>query len=305
MTAAAVGQELTVRLGDQELTVTDLGAGLRAYSVGGRAVLDGCPPGEPCTAGRGHLLLPWPNRIADATYRFDGEEYHLPVTEASSGSAIHGLTRRATWTVVEQRPDGVVFGFDLAPREGYPFALRLEAGYALTPDGLEVRITATNVGARPAPYAAGAHPYLTVGTELVDEAVVEIPADTYYPTDGRGIPTGRLPVDGTPFDLREPQLLGDRRIDNAYTDLRRDADGRARVRLRAPDGTGVALWMDGSHGHLQVFTGDHVPEPERRRRGLAVEPMTAAPDAFNSGDGLIVLAPGESRVIEWGIEPRA
>lgn len=303
MTGAAVGRELTVRLGDRELTVTDFGAGLRAYSVAGRAVLDGCAPGEPCTAGRGNLLLPWPNRIADATYRFEGVEYHLPVTEEKSGSAIHGLTRHETWTVVDECPDGVVFGFDLRPQPGYPFALRLEVGYALTADGLRVRVAATNVGKTRAPYAAGAHPYLTVGTDLVDQAVVEIPAGLYYPTDARGIPTGRLPVDGTPFDLRAPQLLGGRRIDNAYADLHRDPDGRARVRLTAPDGHTVALWMDRAHGHLQVFTGDHVPEPQRRRRGLAVEPMTAAPDAFNTGDGLVALAPGGSHVAEWGIEP--
>lgn len=298
--------ELTVRRGEQELTVTDLGAGLRTYRVGGRAVLDGCVPGQPCTAGRGNLLLPWPNRIAGATYTFDGETHRLPVTEEKTGSAIHGLTRREVWEVVEQRGDGVTFGFDLHPDAtplGYPFALRLVVDHTLTADGLRVRVTARNVGDRRAPYAAGAHPYLTVGTALVDEAVVEIPAGVYYPTDGRGIPTGREPVDGTPFDLRVPAVLGPRRIDNAYTGLRRDPDGRARVRLTAPDGRTVALWMDAAHGHLQVFTGDHVPEPERRRAGLAVEPMTAAPDAFNSGDGLVALEPGQAHVAEWGIEP--
>lgn len=296
-------RELTVRLGDQELTVSDLGAGLRTYTVGGRPVLDGCTPGEPCTAGRGNLLLPWPNRIADATYRFDGVEHHLPVTEAKTGSAIHGLTRRQSWDVVEQRPDGVALAYDLAPQPGYPFALRLVVDHALTPDGLRVRVSATNTGERPAPYAAGAHPYLTVGTELIDQTVVQIPADRYYPTDDRGIPTGRDPVDATPFDLRAPEVLGARLIDHAYTGLHRDPDGRARVRLTHPDGRTVALWLDGAHHHLQVFTGDTVPEPGRRRRGLAVEPMTAAPDAFNTGDGLVVLRPGQPHVVEWGIEP--
>ena len=62
----------------------------------------------------------------------------------------------------------------------------------------------------------------------------------------------------------------------------------------------VILWMDGAYGFVMVFTGDTLP-PERRRRGLAVEPMTCAANAFNSGDGLAVLDPGERLTGAWGI----
>ena len=50
-----------------------------------------------------------------------------------------------------------------------------------------------------------------------------------------------------------------------------------------------------------VFSGD--PLPDVRRRSLALEPMTCAPNAFRSGDGLILLEPGETHVAEWGITP--
>jgi aldose 1-epimerase len=58
--------------------------------------------------------------------------------------------------------------------------------------------------------------------------------------------------------------------------------------------------MDAAYTHLMLFTGDTLPETGRRRRGLGVEPMTCAPNAFASGDGLIRLEPGESVTTTWG-----
>jgi aldose 1-epimerase len=297
-----VGRLIPLRHGRHEAVATDLGAGLREYTVDRRAVLDGCPDEEPCTAGRGHVLIPWPNRVAGASYTFDGVEHRLNVTEPKTGAANHGLTRRRQWEVVEQSPDRVVFAYHLAPAPGYPFQLRCEVHYQLDDAGLRSRIAATNTGDKACPYAAGAHPYLTAGTTMIDELTVQVPATQYYVTDERGTPLSREPVDGTPYDLRTPTQLGDRRIDHAFTGLTHDTDGRVRVRLQAPDGTTVTLWGDAACDYLQLYTGDKLPEPERRRRGLAVEPMTAAPNAFNSGDGLRVLQPDETAVLEWGIE---
>jgi aldose 1-epimerase len=291
---------IVLRSGAHTAVVDPSGAGLRSYRAGDRDVLDGCTPGRPCTAARGDLLIPWPNRITGATYRFRGVEHRLPVTEPSTGAALHGLTRTQPWEVVVREPDGVRLRHDLIARPGYPFALRCEVDYTLGAAGLRVRTSATNVGADPAPYATGAHPYLAAGGESVDGLTVQVPASQFCPVDG---PAARAPVAGTPFDLRAPTLLGNRRLDHTWTALRRDADGRARVRVGHPDGGSVVLWLDGAYGYLQVFTGDTVPEPERRRRGLAVEPMTAAPDAFRTGDGLHVLGPGETHVGEWGISP--
>ena len=292
---------IALRRGDQHALVGVHGARLRGYGVGARAVLDGCPAGGRAGTVRGDLLLPWPNRISGARYRFDGHEHRLPVNEKATGAAIHGFTRDLDWEVAEQGADRVRLRLDLTPRPGYPFALVCEVEYALDDAGLRVRTAATNTGSGPAPYATGAHPYLTVGTALVDEAELHVPADRYYPTDEHGTPAAPRPVEGTPLDLRTPTLLGPRRIDNAYSGLYRDPDGRVRVRLRAPEGVAVTLWLAAGYDYVQVFTGDTVPEPERRRRGVAVEPMTAAPNAFNTGDGLLVLAPGEKHAVEWGV----
>jgi aldose 1-epimerase len=61
--------------------------------------------------------------------------------------------------------------------------------------------------------------------------------------------------------------------------------------------------MDERFPYYMLFSGDTLPEMSSRRRSLAVEPMTCAPNAFASGDGLIVLEPGESVVSRWGIAP--
>ncbi|MFZ0379171.1 MAG: hypothetical protein WAL38_15190, partial [Solirubrobacteraceae bacterium] len=89
-------------------------------------------------------------------------------------------------------------------------------------------------------------------------------------------------------------------IDDAFTDLARDDSGRAVCRLTAPDGATVELWVDENYPFMELFTGDTLTA-SRRRTGLAVEPMTCAPNAFQSGDGLIRLEPGQTHTSHWGV----
>ena len=311
MTRAAPpsGKQFFLRSGDAVAVVTEVGAGLRSYSVAGRELLDGYGIDQMCSDARGHTFIPWPNRIADGRYRFADAEHQLPLTEPDKHNAIHGLTRWASWHVGDHAAPAAALPLRLQhvlhPQPGYPFMLRCEIAYRLSSTVLRVETRATNIGAGPCPYATGAHPYLTLGTELVDELTVELPAATYYPTDERGIPLDRRPVDGTEYDLRTPTRLGPRQVDNAFTDLTRDDDGGATVTVRGPDGSSVDLWMDGAYGYVEMFTGDSVPEPGRRRRGLGIEPMTAAPNAFRTGDGLVTLQPGETAEAVWELRPHA
>lgn len=291
---------MEIASGEQLATIVEVGGGLRAYSVAGRDVLDGYQPDEMCTAGRGQVLMPWPNRIRDGRYEFEGHAEQLPLSEASNQNAIHGLVRWVAWNVIEQAADRVVVGHVLYPQPGYPFALELTIEYRLSDGGMNVHTTARNTGPIPCPFGGGAHPYLTVGVAPVDEVTIQIPARVHLDADERGIPVGSSPVDGTPLDLRHAQSIGDRRLDDGYRDLERDAHGRAWAHLTGPDGsTRVSLWVDEAYGYLMVFTGDTLGP--RARRSVAIEPMTCAPDAFNSGDGLIVLEPGETFSGSWGI----
>jgi aldose 1-epimerase len=299
MSGEPSGEQVALRHGPWSATVVEVGGGLRELAHDGVPVLDGYAAGEMASGGRGQALLPWPNRMAGGRYRFGERQIQAPISEPATGSAIHGLTRWSSWRAVERSADRCAMTLRLHPQPAYPFALDLRIGYALGDDGLEVDLTARNAGHGPLPFGAGFHPYLAPGAAWVDEARLHVPAAVWLQEDERGIPTGErrpasvaLPNSGGP--------IGDAVLDHCLTGLVRDADGRARVRLAGPSGPATILWMDGLFDYVMVFTGDTLA-PDRRRRAVAVEPMTCAPDAFNNGEGLIVLAPGESVTGRWGI----
>lgn len=296
-----LGRQLALAAGDYAATIVEVGGGVRELRHRGRPLLDGYAATEVPEGARGQLLAPWPNRVDRGRYPFAGKERQLDLSEPERATAIHGLVRWEAWRVVEQAQDRVRLAHRLHPHPGYPHVLDLDVEHRLDPDaGLTTRVRATNVGAGPAPYGVGAHPYLTAGTPTIDACELLIPAATRLPTDERGIPTGTEPVDGTPFDFRTPRPLGGLQIDYAFTDLARDEDGRATVVLRDPaSGAATALWVDESCPWVEVFTGDGLPS--RRREGLGVEPMSCPPNALATGTGVVVLAPGATHVASWGI----
>jgi aldose 1-epimerase len=299
---APTGEQVELVHGDQRAVVVEVGGGLRAYAAGQRELLDGYDVDAMSTSGRGQLLIPWPNRLQDGRYEFDGRRHQLALSEPEHGNAIHGLVRWTRWFVREREADRVLLEHVLHPQPGYPFSLALEVEYALAADGLSVRTTATNIGVDACPYGAGVHPYLTVGTPSVDAAILTSPGATVIRSDDRGLPVGTDPVERTPFDFRRARAIAATALDHAFTDLERGDDGLARVELRHPDGSGVVLWVDAGYRYLMLFTGD--PLPDVRRRSLAVEPMTCPPNAFRTGESLVRLEPGETHTARWGLTPR-
>jgi aldose 1-epimerase len=297
------GEQHELRHRDQRAVVVEVGGGLRTYVVAEGPLLDGYGRDEMCSGGRGQLLVPWPNRVRDGSFEFGSERHQLGLTEPENHNAIHGLVRWSNWSVARRDDRAVVLQHVLHPQTGWPWTLDLQIEYQLADHGLTVTTTATNLSADPCPYGSGQHPYLTLGTNTVDGLVLRAPGRTYLKSDDRGIPTATRPVAGTEFDFTESSPIGTAQLDVGYTDLDRGADGLVRVRIEAP-GTGRAatLWMDAAYEYLMVFTGDTL-SPAARRRGLALEPMTCAPNALQSGDGLVVLEPGASHRGEWGITP--
>jgi aldose 1-epimerase len=295
------GEQFEIAHGDQGAVVTEVGATLRSFSVAGLELLDTFGMDEMSDVCRGQVLLPFPNRVDGGLYEFEGEGRQLPLTEPATKNAIHGLTRWLDWTPLRRTVSSVTLRRRLYPQDGYPFVLDLQLKYALSDLGLTVTTTATNAGNTALPFGAGYHPYFTVGTPTIDAATLRLPARTTLETNERLIPTGRAEVEGTDFDFREGREIGATQLDTCFTDVIPDADGFTRVYLTHPNGSPrITVSMDPSHGFIQVFTGDTLAERDRRR-GIAIEPMTCAPNAFNSGEGLRVLVPGESFTSVWGM----
>jgi aldose 1-epimerase len=295
------GEQFELTHGAQHATIVEVGGGIRTYSVAGRDVLDPYPAQSICDGGHGAALIPWPNRLGEGRYTFDGVERQLDLSEPARGNAIHGLMRWRPWVALEREPAAVTMGARLLPQPGYPFALELQLSYRLDEGGLSVACSAQNIGAEPCPYGFGQHPYLSPGAGRLDDCTLMLAARSTLVLDEQSLlPIGHAALTGGELDFNTPRALGGARIDAGYTDLVRDADGRAGATLKSPDGATTELWVDEHHTVLQLFTGDTLA-PARQRRGLALEPMTCPPNAFRTGDGLIRLQPGESLTTRWGV----
>jgi aldose 1-epimerase len=300
------GSQFVLERPGQRAVVAEVGATLRSWRVEGRQQLDTFPTHEAGEGHRGKVLAPWPNRIRDGRYAFAGAEHHAPISEPERASALHGLVLWVNWRPLRRAHDQVALGYVLHPQPGYPFTLGLEVEYRLTGEGLAVTLRATNLGATIAPFGAGFHPYLTLGEARVDGGMLQVPGRTRVPVDERLLPAGApVAVDGTDYDFRHAHPIGTLALDTCFGDLERDPDGFARATLATAEGErAVTLWMDERFQFVHVYTADAMTDPTRRRGGVAIEPMTCAPDAFNSGDGLLALVPGASFAGRWGLSPQ-
>jgi aldose 1-epimerase len=299
VTLAASGEQFELRHGAQRAVVAEVGATLRHYSVEGRDVIDGFAAEEIADGGRGQVLMPWPNRLRDGRYDWDGQTLQLALSDTKNAHAIHGVVRWRNWQLLSWEPSRLTLGLRLFPLSGYPFTLGLAVEYELRDDGLRVAARAENLGRRDCPYGVGFHPYLTLG-EQIDHARLRLPAAQVLAADERQIPVSSRAVEGTQYDFRSAREIGALVLDDCFHALARDADRRARVTLADSERT-VTLWLGEAYEYVMVFSGDTLAAA-RRRRALAVEPMSCAPNAFVSGEGLARLAPGQTHEAEWGIQ---
>jgi aldose 1-epimerase len=295
------GVEWVLSRGSQELIVCEVGGGVRRYTVGGVDVLDGYERGELPPGCRGQILAPWCNRVRDGSYRFDGADLQLDISEPKTNCALHGLFRWLPVIVTGRGSDWIEVHGIVHARAGYPFTVELDTRWSLTDDGLRVTHTARNLGPTAAPFSLATHCYLSTAGG-VEAGTLHVPAATYLPTDERLLPLPAQPVAGTRQDFRTGHLFGDLVLDTAYTDLQRGPDGLVRASVTGPDGRGGQVWADGAFDWLQVYSSD-TQHGDRFRHAFAVEPMTAPADAFNSGTDLVVIEPAGRWTGTWGIRP--
>ena len=300
--AAKSGTQWSIEADGQSAVVVEVGGVLRSYSVDGVAVLDGFAEDELSPASAGQILAPWPNRIRDGAYTFEGRSHQLPLTEPARHNAIHGLVNWSRWRPAERSADSVTLEYELPAQIGYPWWLSLRTRWSVSADGLRCDQEVVNNSPFNAPWGYSVHPYLRLPGVPVDDILLHVPARTRIMADGRLLPVGSVKVAGSEYDFTEPRRIGDLVLDATFGDVDHDATGRTAVTIADPRGSSVSVWADENFRYWQVFTGDTL-HGERFRRSVAIEPMTCPPDAFRTGRDVLVLKPGRSWSASWGIRP--
>lgn len=296
--------EISLSFQRQRAQLSPWGASLRRYFVvegdGGETdIVWGYSGGTQKKGGQGDVLIPFPGRVAEGRYQFDGQTFQLERNDKEGPNAIHGFVRTLPWRTQQADSNQVTFEVLLNAASyasrGYPFSLAIRVAYGLDAQGLLCSFAVQNVGQQAAPVGVGFHPYFTVGTALVDEVESKIPATGYLEFNERLVPTGTvIDAKGGEWDYRGYRRVGNRRFNHCYVGLERDADGMATASLRhRGSGRAIDIVMDRSFSAVVVYTGDAIVDAPRR--ALAIEPMTCATDAFNHPEwGLQRLNPGET-----------
>lgn len=296
-TRYASGRQFELRRGDAYAVVAELAAGLRFFSRAGVQLTESYGDADIPPGAAGITLAPWANRIEDGVWYLHGRKQQLDITEVSRNNASHGLLRNTGYSLADESEFSVTLEATIFPQHGYPFLARHRVQYTID-EGLALRVSQTfiNDSGSDAPFVLGAHPYLRLGDVPSEQLVLTVPAATMLVTDDRMIPRSAVAVDGD-FDLRGGRPVGDLAVDFSYTDLAFDG-GTARHVLTAPDGRSVWLEQDSGCPYVHVFISTVYPG---RSKAVALEPMTAPANAFNSGNGLRWAAPGEQFTMNWAI----
>ena len=300
---ARTGQQYSIRYGQYSAVITELGATLRKFTYQGNNVTVPFDENGIAPACAGRILVPYPNRIEDGTYTFEGKTYELPIDEHERQVAIHGYGYRAFWKLETLEESNVTLSWRAPYLPGYPFDIVVTATYTLGADGLSIEISAHNYGEINAPWALAIHPWLDNGFNGYGDEIDEhnaqckltIPARTHVIASERLLPQGTEPVDGTKYDLRTPTLLTEQPFDDAWTDVEHAADGTVTARFERPDGMVIEVGGDETITSFQVCTGTKFPA-NNHPAGVAVEPQTAYANAFNTGIDLITIKPNEESV---------
>lgn len=288
--------EITLYSGEYSLTVSAFGAAIRGMRKSGKVIITEFSSPEEQYPGQGDVLMPWPGRIPEGFYMFQGQPCQLPTSANPHKNAIHGLFRNVPWEIEAYDDSSVTFSLSVEKDDfrGYPFSLRSQVRYTLSNSGLRCEFHTENTGDNPAPFGAGFHPYFTAGSEKIDSDSAEIPMESMQ------IGNTSEPVSGSPADFQSLTPIQNRVLDAVYTGARRDSQGIFRARYLS-DQREITVWMDESFPYLVVYSGETLPEPYSRR-SLAIEPWTCAPDAFNHPErGLIILNPGDTASGTWGV----
>lgn len=227
------------------------------------------------------LLFPFPNRLSNGTFKFEGKEYVFHKNDLGRPNALHGIIHDMHFQIKQTSPTKLDLELDYTgDLDEFPFHFSFSIFYELQEEALTINVAVKNRGDVKFPFGFGWHPYF----KLIDKSLtrLKLPTCEKVHVNENLIPTGRT----TPYlDFNEKATLIGHELDHCLALLK--DQNRHTTLLELDIGIDLELWQDGQFSFLQVFTpGDDLT--------LALEPMTCNVDALNTGDGLMVLDSGDS-----------
>jgi len=276
----------------------DRGGCLLELQLGGHQLLDAYQTPAELDANRwakNMLLFPFPNRLRDGAYEWQGKTYHFPINEPNTETALHGMGMDCRFQVKRADLQADFAELELVYEDegqhpGYPFPFTFSVVFRLdNRSTVGVSMNFKNQADQAIPVALGWHPYFHLDGNI-DGKELQLPRCELVGIDQRMLPTGRR---YRFTDYESPRRLGSTILDNCFAVA--PEEGSVNIHLR---GRHLALhyWQETGAGKFNFFQLFTPPD----RNAIAIEPMTGNIDAFNTGDGLIRLAPGEQASASFG-----
>jgi aldose 1-epimerase len=277
---------LQLELGNSKALLSPRGSAIVALTLNGAEVIP--MPAMPLHPYHGVLLAPWPNRIAKGQYSFQDKTF-LPAINEVFGNALHGLLFATEANIISQTENKLKLSNQIEASESYPWNLTVELFFELSEAGLRVETTATNNSETASPVALGTHPFFVFD----EESRLEVRARKASVHGKDMIPISEIPSSEIGFGLGSEQALEGLALDVQFTEIEPTC-----AVLKTRDWN-LEIWQERAE-YLMIYTTQEFNWADGRKRAVAIEPQTAAADAFNNGQGLRVLEPGESFSYLWG-----
>ena len=288
--------------GTLSAVITSIGAGLRSLKVGEVEMIQDYAAEAATPLCAGVVMSPWTNRLDGGRWTYQDQVREFKINIPEQNNANHGMLLETDYEVLAQGKDSITLGAKIASTEFYPFEVQTSVSYELTENGITVTHSAENFSTDPAPYAVGSHPYFKFSLANTDDLFLKLDAATVTLVDDRQIPIGKLPTTNSKYDLRAGRRVADLDLDENFTDLKFDQDGKAHTYLRTIEGKGLDIWQDSHFRHVVLFTPDFFPSADGPVWAVAIEPSTAAPNAFNTLEDLQWLETGQVFTARWGVD---
>lgn len=279
--------------------VSPVGAALLALTLSGNRVIEQVASGrEELYAGV--VMAPWSSRIADGKWiDADGSERLLAINEPARNNALHGLVFDKEFEVKSSSPSSVELVIEIAPTDGYPYRVRLAVSYELEEGELFVSFAVKNLSSGNAPFGIGFHPYFST-TWSDSPSALKCSAKSVLKLNENMIAIGKNSVSETDKDLCLGKAVSELKLDDDFTDLD-FGNGIASTKLLTALGSGLEVWQDDLFKHTVIYTPENFPTVEGTSAAVAIEPSSSGVNSLNTGQDLLILAPGETRSGSWGV----